>query len=450
MVSSAVNPVPTHGQRPGHGDRTDYKVVMTSHVFGPKVSPIDIIGTLIRNPDETFNADIKAYDRILTNPVVLAEFTDLCAPIVDAESSVTGVGILDDTLTEIVNNIPMLAELKEQLLFAYITGIRMVELVWGVVKIGDFEFAAPTAFLPHDHMRFAFDFTGNLWMTQDSFIGTNSRWNNLVLTQTKGALYVPNGKIIYHRYRDGDGRNGYGHGEGKNLYRLVKAWDAAFSFWADYNQDYGVPLKWLKLDPEFVRERVANGTAVDDVAQEEFEKLSAAIGGDTYVSDGRNELIIMYPTAAPPETFERMLHFVSDMIRLTITGETVTSSGNEKGSFALARVAREKPIGRRGRLSRHLERTLTEQLLRPLIRFNGAKFPPQAEAAMMKVRTPQVSPMERLEIIRTSPFPVVHQEFYDLAEITAPSDMQIAMGQASTPKSAAGDLSAGSGSPFGM
>lgn len=410
-------------------------IVLTSEVFGSRIAIRDLIGHLVRNPDELYQKDKDGYERILANPIVKSQITDLFAPIIASDCEVeTGDDDADKVLTEIINGCPAIEEFKEQALFAYVTGVRFIEVIWGTRKIEGVTYTVPVDFSVHNEQRFAFDEFGHLWMTKDDRFGRNGERNNVaLLSDSKNrAMFIPQDKMIIHRYRDGNGRYGYGNGEGLDLWRHVKAWDAAYSFFIDYAQSYGNPFKVLKVDPEYIREKAAHGESPDDVVAALLAQLQSLIGNDTYVTDGRNELSLLTPEAIAPDTFTKLLDKIEANIKLTITGELVSTDAGDRGSFALARVAREKPVGRQRRLTKMLDRTMSSQLLGSVLWLNAGRFD-GIEGGKVTTKMPAIEPAQRLEFMLKSPFPVLRREFFNLAELTEPTADQIASGEAIVP-----------------
>lgn len=435
MIARA-NPSPNGN---GNTDRPKEKqipIVMTSETFGPRVAVRDILNGLIRNPDELYQKDKDGYERVYANPIVKSQLSDLFAPIIAADVEVsTGDGDADEVLTEIINGCPAIEEAKEQMLFAYVDGIRLVETIWGRRWINGTEYNVPIDFAVHNHQRFAFDEYGHLWMTKDDRLGRTGDRNNLPLLshEDEKALFVPWGKMLVHRYRDGDGRYGYGCGEGLDLWRHVKAWDAVYSFFIDYGQSYGNPIKVIKLDPEYIREKVGHGEDIDTVVANEVAILEDLIGSDTYAMDNRNEIVLLSSDSVPASVFTDLMNKIEANIKLMITGELITTGEGSKGSYALARIAREKPVGRQRRLSKMLDRTLSNQLLQHVLMANRGIFGDIAHSGKVVSKIPAIEHAQRLEFMLMSPFPVLKSEFYKLAEITEPTPDQITTGDAVTP-----------------
>ena len=401
---------------------------------------------VVRNPDALLARDKYGYDRVLSNPVVKSELSTLFGPIVDSEIVVTGTGheAIDAGLSELLNTIDGIQYAIGEMLPAYVTGARCIEIVWGIRRTVFGDMWLPVMFCPHNIQRFARDaYSGLIWMTQDgSYAGQMGR-NDLIWTESGYPEYVPYGKLIWHTYRDGDGTYGYGWGEGINLYRWVSAFDAMFSFWVDYAQFHGLPWKVGKLDHEYVQSRTSSESiTASDVADDFAQTLANMIENDTSVIDARNEIQLLMPPGGmtgASDFFRVGLDKISEMIRITITGESVTSTANEGGlgnSLAKAQEARAIRTSRQRRLSRDICPTLKRDLLDPILHFNRELFAGldmNAATTMVRMTTPRISELERLDLMLKSPFPVHEDDFYRLSELRKPTPGEIERGETQTP-----------------
>jgi hypothetical protein len=459
-------------------DRRPKRPTFTRESFDAGVPPRDWIANLIRNPDELFEKDRQGYDRVIGNPIVRSEFDTLIAPITAAPIVVEGFDDETNTLlTKAIESIPSREHALEQLLYAYFTGLRLVEMVWGTRMV---ELAAvtsegkelsvrcgvrmnlPIAFEPHDTNRFALDEHGFLWMTQDSVFGAaNLSRNDIVNNQYGHAVFVHPAKMLRHVYRDGDGRYGYGTGEGLWLYRLVKAWDAAVAYWLDYCQTMGNPFKIGYYDHEWLQAQLANGTSPTQVLEDELERLRNMIEADSYTTDARNRIELLTAPPTTHENFDRLLMFLGDMIKLYISGQSSTQGGKDSGSYAQSVVALLATVARRRKLKAGLEQTLTAQLLPNICWFNRGRMRNyQKGQGTVRVMAPMLTDRERMELIIQSSTPVLKKDWYSLLEMTAPTKEQEAAGDVFTPggraaASSGGDLGFGFGggaprNPVGM
>lgn len=402
--------------------------------FAPYVALQDLITQVIRNPDELLQADPHGYDRVLNHPTVTSEMSTLTAPIVNAECVVEGFGEdVDNMLTAVINDIPMLSNAKEQALFAYITGVRYIEIIWGTRTIGGMTMSVPIDFVPRSHQRFGLDEAGNLWETKDGWIPSATQRNDLVMTRDGKLARVPYGKMIRHAYRDGDGRYGYGHGIGLVLYTYVRAWQAAYSYWLDYNGTYGQPIKFLGLDHEYVRQACAAANITpEDLYQQNLTILQNAISDDGIVTDVRNKFeLVSAASVGSPEQFERLLYYTDRLIRLTITGEAFTATSDEQGGGSLAKAQEAAKLrqSRVKRLAIGLQETLYRDVLLPIIKFNATMLGGNENRGRIRITTPRVSEEERISYMLQSPVDVPSEEFYKLTEIRQPSPEEIALGR---------------------
>lgn len=471
MTSNALTPVmPTRGSLDPRGfargaarrRERNLATMLTTNRYGPLVAPADLIGLLVRNPDELFAEDPNGYDKVINNPIVASELISLISPIVDAEKVVEGFGDeADGILTNILNTMPNLEDCIEQLLYSYITGIRLVEIVWGNRHIDGIPFNIPVDFESHDALRFAFDEAGRLWMTQDGSGGAYANRNDIVIHELGHAEFVHPRKMLIHRYRSGDGRNGYGLGEGMALYRWVEFFNACLAIWADYNQSYGRPIKWLKVDHEALEAAIANANESTDSgadSQQAYmdelrDKLEMLIEHDVWVDDARNELSLLSPERVPEEIFSKLIDFCILFIKLHVSGETLTSSeGSEgNGSYALSQTHMNVQSGRRGRLARGLENTLSNQLLQHIIHFNRGSLPPipRGSVGRVKILSPKLSPQDRIDMATNMGLEVRKSEAHELVDFGVPTEDEIAAGETIKLGGGGGSEPPGGGSPFG-
>jgi hypothetical protein len=434
---------------------------LTTNRYGPLVAPGDLISLLVRNPDELFEADINGYDKVMGNPIVSSELISLISPITDAEKSVVGYGDeADKVLTNVLNNIPDLQDCIEQLLYAYITGIRLVEIIWGNRMIDGVYYNVPVGFESHDVLRFAFDERGRLWMTQDGSGGSYSNRNDVVIHELGYAEFVHPRKMLIHRYRSGDGRNGYGWGEGRALYRWVEFFNATLAFWADYNQSYGRPIKWLKVDHEALQAAIANANSISDTGADSQEsyldemraKLERLIEHDVWADDARNELVLLSPEKVPQDIFAKLVEFATQFIKLHISGETLTSGEGSQGngSYALSKTHMQVQIGRRGRLTRGIQNTLSNQLLPHILHYNRAALPmiPKNALGRVSILSPKMAPEEQIELGTKANLEVRKSEIHEMLGFGVPTDEEVAMGDTVKLGSSNGGEGMPGGSPF--
>lgn len=422
--------------------------VFTRQSYGAAVSPQDFLGWLIRNPDSLITLDSRAYEYLIAQPIVADAMLDLCAPIVNASQQVVGTGDpnADAALTTILNSIDALPEAKEQLLFSYITGIRLVEMLWGVVTTPDGQTAiAPGAFVPHDAQRFAFDASGQLFLTNDFYTGAWSNYNNVPLTRQGDAQWVHPAKMLIMRYLDGDGRNGYGHGTGQVLYRFVKAKETVMAYWLEYLRLYSVPSLDYGIDPEWVNQQSGNSTnptqqpsAMPDLAAivaQEAERVNDVRNGSVFAHDARNVLRPIDPTPTPPQLFHDLLRLCDEEIKRCIIGDDAArgAAGEDRAFATLATLGSAKKHARTARLGRFLARVLGEQLVRPILKFNPQFSHVRDSRPRVIIKAPMLSELERLELMMRFPRPVLDRELYELSGVTQPTLDQRQRGEAFIP-----------------
>ncbi len=421
-----------------HQQRLKATPTITGKKYGMVPMPVDLIRKLIRNPDELFQKDVHGYDKVMANPFVQSEFFTMISPIVEADRTVEGYGnVADALLSTILNALPGLENAMEQLLYAYITGVRYIEIIWGVANLEGLKVNMPVEFAPHDTHRFARDEAGFLWMTQDGNQGFLPNRNNLTHTVSGQPIFIAPRKMLIHKYRDGDGRFGYGHGEGRNLFRLTEFMNAVLEWWADACQTGGRPVKVLYVDKDVIQEAIANSgdtgiTSATDFLRDEMDRIDNMIENDTYATDGRNRLetVQLGTSGQGKSIFMQLYGALGDMIRLHISGELMTSSdGGGKGSFALSKTHANTQAGRRGRLSRGLATTLHE-MVRWIIHFNQGYFRSIPSHARGKVRilTPMFTPQEQLALAKEMGLEVLKSDVFKIVGMSEPTPEQINAG----------------------
>lgn len=425
-------------------NRRPQQVSKYENSYGVEVSPSDNFGGLIRNPDELIRKDKFGYERIYANATVMAEAQSLFGPITYAPIVVTGYDPdANDLFTECINSLPNFPEAKEQLLHAYIKGSRLVEMIWGVTQCMGTDLAAPIDFEPHNERRFAKDVAGNTWMTQDGYWGSQSRQNYIVLNREGKAIWVHPDKIIWHTYADGDGTYGYGHGVGLKLYPYVQAYNQLVKSGIDYTQRFAQPWRILYLAQDYMDRVTGSGTDLDTRFQEELQILERMIGGNAAVTMDGNRYEMMAPNSMSDSAnlFNTLFVFLTDQIRLFMTGETVTNTSDSAGggSLAKAQVAVTTSMARRKRLGVKLADTLTRQLLWPLARANRAITGPlNVRSGRIEIQQPEVTQEFQLEAAMKLPVEVLKEDLYHLSGTTPPTPQQIANNETVVPSSSGG------------
>lgn len=399
---------------------------------------------MVRNPDEAIATDPNAYELLLSEPVIIDAMMNLAAPLVNAEQEVTGTGDpgADERLSEILNSMVWLPECKEQLSLAFITGMRLVENVWGHVTLDDgTTYVAPTEFIPHSNSRFAYDPENRLFMTQDYYMGGGSTRNDQILTYSGNAAYVRWGKMLSAVYKDGDGRNGYGKGEGLVLYRFMQAKQAVMGYWLDYLARFGVPPVKYGLDQEYISQRVANGEEVSSIVATETENVAAMRANDSFVYDKRNTLEFHEPsTGAQVALYENLLRYCDEQMRMVITGEGSSPNGEGDGRpyATLADIGAGNRAQRVKRLGAVLERTLANDLIRPIMKYNHEFAHVRNSRPKVVIKTAMIPAGEQLDLALRFPFPIRKAELYNLARFSEPTKQEVDKGEAVVPSQAGG------------
>jgi len=168
-------------------------------------------------------------------------------------------------------------------------------------------------------------------------------------------------KILYHRYR---ARSGAAQRAG--LVRTV-AWlylfkNYSMKDWMSFIELFAMPLRIGKYPP---------GASDSDKAalKSALESLGTDAAG--IMSEATH---IEFPEAqkyGSVQTYEKFLNYLNNQQAYAVTGQTLTSSsGSGAGSYALGKVHEGVRQDLVEADSRALEKTINEQLIRPLIGFN--------------------------------------------------------------------------------
>jgi phage gp29-like protein len=137
----------------------------------------------------------------------------------------------------------------------------------------------------------------------------------------------------------------------------------AWKDWMAFAEVYGMPprLGWLRED-----------VAWDSREARELWQAVRALGMDAAAVVREGNRIEMLDTrgAGEGEIFERILDRAGRELTLAVLGQLLTSGGEGGGSYALGQVHNQVRWDLIEADARALARTLTEQLLRPLVRLN--------------------------------------------------------------------------------
>ncbi len=137
----------------------------------------------------------------------------------------------------------------------------------------------------------------------------------------------------------------------------------AWKDWMAFAEVYGMPprLGWLREDVPW-----------DSQEARELWQAVRALGMDAAAVVREGNRIEMLDTRSGGEgaVFERILDRAAHELRLAVLGQLLTSGGEGGGSYALGEVHNQVRWDLIEADARALERTLTGQLLRPVVRLN--------------------------------------------------------------------------------
>ncbi|MGD2174994.1 MAG: DUF935 family protein [Candidatus Brocadiaceae bacterium] len=143
----------------------------------------------------------------------------------------------------------------------------------------------------------------------------------------------------------------------------------AWKDWMAFAEVYGMPprLGWLREDVPW-----------DSAEARELWQAVRALGMDAaaVVREGNRIEVLDTRSAGEGEVFERILDRAGREMTLAVLGQLLTSGGEKGGSYALGYVHNQVRWDLIESDARALGRTLTRQLLRPIVRLNlGEEYP---------------------------------------------------------------------------
>ena len=180
-------------------------------------------------------------------------------------------------------------------------------------------------------------------------------------------LPLPDSKFVIHRAH---AKSGY-EWQTSLLRSCVRAWILRFYGWKDWSafaEVFGMPPRIGRLPPNTAFNS-PEATQLYDAVRHMGTDMAALISAEAQIefpeigsrTDHPSEMII---AAAGRE------------LTLAILGQTLTSGGEQGGSYALGQVQNEVRLDLVQSDARSLSRTLTRQLLRPIVLLNlGAGYP---------------------------------------------------------------------------
>ncbi len=203
---------------------------------------------------------------------------------------------------------------------------------------------------------------GLLWRPQRWFqIGPDGRELLLRNDEGRGVELNPLNFLI-HRVR---ARSGFS-ARTSLLRSCVRAFIVrhfAWKDWMSFAEVYGMPprLGWLR-----------EGVPWDSEEARELWRAVKALGMDAaaVVREGNRIEMLDTRSAGEGQIFERILERAGREMTLAVLGQLLTSGGEKGGSYALGHVHNQVRWDLIESDARALGRTLSEQLLRPIVRLN--------------------------------------------------------------------------------
>ena len=214
------------------------------------------------------------------------------------------------------------------------------------------------------------------WRTQsdrwlpERLIWRPQRWfaldddgRTLLLRREGGETERPNPlNFIIHRVQ---ARSGFCARTGllRSCVRAFIVRHVSWKDWMSFAEIYGVPPRIGRL---------REGVPWDSEEARELWKAVRSLGMDAAAVVREGNEIEMMDTASGGEgdIFEKILRRAGREMVLAVLGQTLTSGGEEGGSYALGKVHDRIRWDLVESDASALERTLTEQLLRPLVELN--------------------------------------------------------------------------------
>lgn len=239
--------------------------------------------------------------------------------------------------------------LSKTLLEAVITGISHVELKWERTETGanitNFKYIEPR------RIQYTTEWDPYLITKDDPNIGK--------------ALKNYNRNFITHRFYQFPSDSPYGNGLGRQLYHPVLFLRRAMESWLLAADRYATPLAVAQVTDDATKgERLAIMRRLMNMSREK---------------------VIMIPTewkidfvqpSARADFYENQISMYSNMIARLIAGETTTGEQSDVGSYGRDAISKSLLMTRAAYLSKQLDETLNDQLVRFWVDINFGKNVP--------------------------------------------------------------------------
>jgi len=196
----------------------------------------------------------------------------------------------------------------------------------------------------------------------------------------------------------------------------------AWKDWMSFAEVYGMPprIGWLRQDvPWDSRE-----------ARELWQAVKAlGMNAAAVVREGNRIEMLDTRQAGDGQIFERILDRAAREMTLAILGQLLTTGGDRGGSYALGQVHNQVRWDLIESDARALERTLTEQLLRPVVRLNLGEDAPVPRWRFLADRPEDLSELAgTVKTLKDAGLPIPTEWAYARFGIPRPADGETVLG----------------------
>lgn len=196
----------------------------------------------------------------------------------------------------------------------------------------------------------------------------------------------------------------------------------AWKDWMAFAEVYGMPprIGWLRQDVPW-----------DSREARELWQAVRALGMDAaaVVREGNRIEILETGRAGDGRIFERILDRAAREMTLAILGQLLSTGGEGGGSYALGQVHNQVRWDLIESDARALERTLTEQLLRPIVRLNLGEAAPLPRWRFVAERPEDLSKLAgTVKTLSDAGLPIPLQWAYSRFGIPRPADGEPVLG----------------------
>lgn len=310
---------------------------------------------VLNNFDGTTVSALSLYEKILQDQAVASSFMKLVQEITGRkyfidpfQSSGNSITSADQRIADFCMEVvePLIEDLAQALLKAYIIGVSHVELFWERRRhssiVSGFRYVPPRR------------------------IQYNKIWNRYLLTNQDSTKGIPLDdtnlyprKFISHRYFYQADNTPYGRGLGQLLYHPVIFLRRAVESWALCGDRYATPL--------------AIATVTSDATikeKKEIEKALMNLSRQRYVIMNQGWSIHFNKPQADAHFFTDQVNSYTNMINKLISGETTAGEAQMGGSYSRDSISLSILQKRAQSLARGLANKLNKTLIRWLVDVN--------------------------------------------------------------------------------